>query len=104
MRPRPATMDESPLSEFIAKMRDAHRRRLAAVALVDKRAIEREMTAFMTQYLGRNAWEAAVAAEAAAGVPRATQRRRMRFSPPSKYAGDGIDHKLAAAGDRSEDD
>ena len=105
MRPRPLVVDEGPLSEFITKMRDAHRRRLAAVDLADKLAIEREMKGFMTQYLGRDAWEASVAAERAAGlnVPRAT-RRRGRFTAPSKYSGDRVDRKLAAAGDRERDD
>ena len=105
---RPRVLDASPLSEFITRMRDAHRRRVAAIDPADKRAIEREMTGLMRTYLGRDAWEATLAAqrgaERTADVPRATsRRRRVRPGPVSRYP-DGFDHKLAAAGDRDRDD
>lgn len=108
--PRPSQVDESPLSEFVTKMRDVFRRRLAAVEPRDQRAIEAEMQTIMRTYLGRDAWEAVQAAErdvdaalTAAGVPRATRpRRRVRPGPPSRYR-EGFDHKLAQAGDRDED-
>jgi len=107
---KPRTLDDSPLSEFLTKMRDAHRRRVAAVDLADKRAIEREMTACMRQYLGRGAWEAAAAAEqeeaaqrAVPRVPRATRRRARPGVAPAKYR-EGFDHKLAQAGEPQGDE
>lgn len=106
---KPLVVDEAPLSEFVRKMRDACRRCLAASKPSDKRAIEREMADLMRKYLGRNAWEAAVAAEreaerVSADVPRATSRRYVRPGPMPKYSSGDFDHKLAAAGDRTDDD
>lgn len=108
---KPRTLDASPLSEFITKMRDVHRRRLAAVSVTDKREIEREMVELMQHYLGRNAWDAAAAAEAeakaaepSAGRRGAYVRRRVRPGPAPRYTGDGVDRKLAAAGERTDDD
>lgn len=104
----PRTLDASPLSEFVTKMRDVFRRRLAAVDPRDVRAIEGEMQGLMRTYLGRDAWEAAAAAaeQAAApwgGGPCAARRRRARPGPIPKYPRDGFDHKLAQAGDREDD-
>ena len=105
----PRALDASLLSEFVTKMRDVFRRRLAAVDPRDAKAVELEMVALMRTYLGRDAWEATAAGErdlddalTAAGIPRATGRRRARPGPPSTYPRD-FDHKLAQAGDRDED-
>jgi len=104
-------MDESPLSEFIVKMRDAYLRRLAAVSLAEKRAIEREMQGLIRD-AGRDA-DAATAAEpdrdgaVEHSVPRAT-RRRARPGVPRGRTGrrwpEGFDPKMAQAGDRSDDE
>ena len=102
-------MDETPLSDFLLKMRDAHRRRLAAVTITEKRAIEREMHGLIVD-AGRDA-DAATAEEPAVEkgvqrrVPRATRRRaHARPGGPSKYRRNGFDHKLAQSGEREGDD
>lgn len=73
----PRAVDESPLSEFIVKMRDVFRRRLEANGLGDKRALEREMEGIMREYLGRDAWDATAALNeqaAAVGEQKAVPR------------------------------
>jgi hypothetical protein len=95
-------VDEGPLSEFVTKMKDVFRRRLAAEGVADKHALEREMKGLMQEYLGRDAWDAAAAAEErAAGVPRGTSRdqicptHRASSQPHEAEVRDG---KLLAAG------
>jgi hypothetical protein len=96
-------MDESPLSDFLVKMRDAHRRRLAAVSLAEKRAIEREMHALIRK-AGEADGDAAPESDRpeTPTVPRATRRRAR--PGPAKYSHDGFDHKLAQAGEREDDE
>jgi hypothetical protein len=97
--PSPRALDASPLSEFVTKMREMFRRRLAAIEPQEQHAIEHEMETLMWTCLGRSAWEAAVDAEHARNVSRATSvRRRVLNRPRSRYAADSVDRKLAAAG------
>lgn len=103
---RPRVLDESPLSAFVSQMIDAHKRRLRAETPAEKRAIEREMEAFLAQYFERDprAVVPAVSRDTAVDVPRATARRHVRPGPAPRYASGDFDHKLAAAGDRTDDD
>ena len=105
-------VDESPISEFIAKMRECFLERLTATGDRDKRDLERKMEGIMREYLGRSAWDAAAAAdEDLRDVPRGTSRdrvchkRRVRAGRVgARRYPDGFDHKLAQAGDRSDDE
>jgi hypothetical protein len=100
--------DTSPISAFVGKMIDAHQRRLRATSVAEKRAIEREMEGFLAQYLESppRPSVAPPTSDAVVDVPRATSGRRRAHvgRVPSRYAGDGFDHKLAAAGDRGDDE
>lgn len=99
MSPR-AVVDESPVSEFIAKMRACFAERLAAESREDKKAVEQRMESIMRAYLGRSSWDAledAERSERAERQPPTTGRKLTRHAP-SPYAGSGFDRKAAGAG------
>lgn len=113
---RRPVVDESPISEFVGKMVEAHKRRLRAQTVADKRAIEREMEGFLARYFGRDAKAAMADAEAVergADVPRATsgdpncheaeQPAGARLSTPNpQLPAAVVDRKLASVGPESE--
>lgn len=105
-RLRPATLELSPISAFVAAMIDAHHRRRQATTVAEKRAIEREMEACMAQYFARTDGEEVLPADESdqVCVPRAATRRLARPGPAPKYTRDDFDPKLAAANDRNDDD
>jgi len=100
-------VDETVISEFIAKMQACFEERLAVADPADKRAVERRMEGIMRDYHRRNAWDAMVDAEGAAGdVPRGTplaRRRRPRGRTSSGRYSPNFDHKLAQAGDKDDE-
>lgn len=95
-------VDEAPLSEFVTKMRAVFVERLAAKSARDKREVEGRMKALMFEYLGRDAWEAALASAVAtqADVPRDTSRDQSCHTSGASSEGhpDLRDGKLLAAG------
>lgn len=96
-------VDESPLSEFVQKMRAVFARREAATTVPDKRSIEREMEALMRQYLGRSAWDAAAAAAAAEAADVSRDTGADRSCPDAaahaQQPGNVIERQRRAAGD-----
>lgn len=95
-------VDDSPVSEFIAKMKACFEERLAVADPLDKKAVERKMEGIMREYLGRSVWDAA---DSAQGVPRGTTRDPIRHGRRGSVRRGGgryreweFDGKLAAAG------
>lgn len=105
MTAKPAVV-ESPKSAFVVEMEAAIARRLAAAGWPEKSAVDREIHDIIRRYLGRDAWDAMVDADQqSARLAARCRSRRRRASVArerSRYSED-FDHKLAQAGDRSDD-
>lgn len=96
MKTKPAVVDETPCSAFVAEMKAAFLKHESATTNGARRRVEEEMREIMRKHLGPGAWEST--ASAATERP-STPRRRFRAGLARRASiGGGIDRKLAAAG------